>query len=174
MAKENLVIEFGMDDACRDVYFPPLDRRMRGRFDAKIVAAHDADAGPLLGEWKEPLAGQMLAIEGDDVAVLEPLHKFPAIAARLKQRNLTLAPEREAVKCDPLTAMYYAREAVKAGQAKVISGTLPTDIDESKVQRDFIVKPPVNPQKSLASAIEAQTVAFNRLADALEKALTKR
>src|SRR5688572_2631884 len=119
MAKlEPLVLEFG-DDLCRNIYFAPLDRRFRGRFDAQQLARRDRDAGQLLNEWPEPIAGQQLAIDPETGAaeVVEPLHDFPAVAARIKARGFMLAPQRERVTCDLPTLLYYAAAAVKAGQA---------------------------------------------------------
>lgn len=171
--KSLVVVEFG-DDRGRNIYFPPLDRRMRGRFDAVKLAQFDKDAGELVSQWPEPLAGQQIAIDSEsgEVAVLEPLHANLKATAKLKQRGLSLAPAHEPVNCDVPTALHYAAEAIKAGQAIIVSGTLP-QYDAAAVRHDFIVKPQANPQDKLAAAIDAQTTAFNRLADVLEKALAK-
>src|SRR5262245_50745723 len=172
---EPLVLEFG-DDLCRNIYFAPLDRRFRGRFDAQQLARRDRDAGALLNEWPEPIAGQQLAIDLETGAadVLEPLHEFPAIAARIKSRGLTLAPERERVECDLPTMLFYAAAAVKAGQARVVRGTLPDHIDEAKVRKDLFINAVESDTVKLSSALTAQARAFERLADVLEKLLAKR
>jgi hypothetical protein len=168
-----LVVEFG-DSHCRNVFFPPLDRRMRGRFDPTLAVKHDRDAGELVSQYPDGIAGQQLEIntQSGEVAVLEPLHAFPAIEQRLKQRGLRLAPARQVANCDLETALWYASEAVKAGQAKVVSGKFPELIDENKVRKDLFIKPPVNQAATLQKAIENQTAAFTRLADVLERALT--
>jgi hypothetical protein len=170
---EPLVVEFG-DDHSRNIYFPPLDRRIRGRFDAHQIAKTDPDAGALISEWPEPIAGQQLLIDPDtgEVALLEPLHDFPAIATRIKQRKLRLAPAREKVNCDVPTAAFYAKACIQAGQARIVRGTIPL-IDESKVRHDFIIKLPETPEQTLTAALNKQTAAFERLASVLEKLLAK-
>jgi hypothetical protein len=172
--KEPLVVEFG-DDHCRNVYFPPLDRRLRGRFDAVKLAQHDRDAGELVNTWPEPVAGQQLAIDADagEVAIVEPLHAFPAIVARLKGRGLRLAPAREAVSCDVPTALHYAKAAVTAGQARVVSGTLPDAIDATKVRSNFLVPPTVNTQATLATALTKLADAQAAQTEVLSKLLAK-
>jgi hypothetical protein len=172
--KESVLVEFG-DDHCRDIFLAPLDRRMRGRFEAQQVAKFDRDAGSLISEWPDPVAGQQLEIntEVEEAAVIEPLHDFPQIAARIKGKGLRLAPARERVQCDFATLVFYVKAAVAAKQARVIRGTLP-DVDESKVRRDLFVTPQESPTKTLATAMAAQAAAFNRLADVLEKTLAKR
>jgi hypothetical protein len=166
-----LLVEFG-DDHCRNVYFPPLDRRCRGRFDALALAKHDPDAGQLVNAWPEPIAGQRLEVDPDtgECAIVEPLHDFPAIAAKLKSRGLSLAPAREPVTCDLPTLLFYLRAAVNGGKAKIVRGAIPP-FDESKVRRDLFVAPAENPVATLATALTAQAKAFDRLADVLERAL---
>jgi hypothetical protein len=174
VATSPVVIEFG-DERGRNVYFPPLDRRMRGRFDAVKLAQFDKDAGELVSQWPEPVAGQQLAIDpaSGEVAIVEPIHKNLKVTAKLKQKGLTLAPEREIVNCDVPTALHYAKAAIEAGQAIIVSGTIP-QYDAAAVRHDFIVKPPADPQSKLVDAINNQAAAFDRLATALEKALAKR
>lgn len=172
---ETLVVEFG-DELCRNIYFAPLDRRFRGRFDAQQLARRDRDAGQLMNDWPEPIAGQQLAIDVETGAaeVVEPLHDFPAIAARIKARGFTLAPQRESVTCDLPTMLFYAVSAVKAGKARVVRGALPDSIDESKVRKDLFIQAVESDSNKLASAMTAQAKAFDRLADVLEKLLAKR
>lgn len=171
---ETLVVEFG-DDHCRDIFIAPLDRRFRGRFEAQQIAKHDRDAGALLADWPDPIAGQQIEIDLDSgaAAVLEPLHEFPAIAQRLKSRGMSLAPARESVACDLPTLLYYVRAAVAAKQARIVRGTIP-EIDESKVRRDLFVAQSEPTTMALAKALNAQAAAFTRLADVLERALAKR
>ncbi len=168
MAKgETLLVEFG-DDRCRNYFFPPLDRRLRGRFDAQQLAKHDRDAGALIADWPEAVAGQQLEIDNDtgEAAIVEPLHDFPSIAARLHKSGLQLAPRRESVTCDLPTLLYYTRDAVKSGAARIVRGALP-EFDESKARLHLFVEPPLNQTAELAKA-------FNRLADVMEKMLAKK
>lgn len=174
MAKqESLVVEFG-DELCRNIYFPPLDRRFRGRFDAQQLARRDRDAGALLTDWPDSVSGQQLAVdEGGEVAVLEPLHQFPAIKARIEKRGLSLAPPRERVECDLPTLLHHVRAAVNAGTARIVSGSIP-DFDESKVRKDLFIAQVESDTNKLATALTAQAKAFERLADVLEKLVAKR
>lgn len=165
---ETLLVQFG-DECSRNVFFPPLDRRFRGTFDAHQLARHDPDAGRLVTNWPEPVLGQQLEIdlETGEAAVIEPLHAFPEIAKRIKGRGLTLAPARESVKCDLPTLLWYTRAAVQGGKARVVKGRLPEDIDESRVRKDLFVKPVENPIDKMAAALTAQAQAFNKLAEAI-------
>lgn len=164
MAKmEPCVIEFG-DDTCRNVFVPPLNRRFRGRFDAQRLVKKDRDAGGMVSEWPEPVAGQQLAIDDSGVAVLEPLHNFPAIKERIEGRGLKLAPPREKIDVADLdTLLYHLQMAINAGAARIVSGSMPA-IDESKVQHDLFVQRRESDADKLAKS-------FNRLADTLEKVL---
>lgn len=176
MAKvEPLVVEF--DASNRNPYFPPLDRKFRGRFSAALAVRTDKDAGELGGEWPEPIPGQHLAIDCDtgEAAVVEPLHdpRFKEIADRLKGKKLTLPPEREAVTCDLPTLLLFTQRAIKAGQARIVSGQIPP-FDESKARQHFITQPHEDVEAKLATAMESQAAAFNRLCDVLERVLAKR
>lgn len=171
----SLTIEFDADN--RNVFFPPLTRSMRGRYDAHAAAKRDKDAGAVIGSLPaDVIPGLRLSI-GDDgkVAVVEPLHlpEFKAIANRVASRAMSLFPEQETVSVDLPTALYWAKDAVDNGQAKIVSGKLPDKI-EGKPRLSFVVTPQQPATQTLTAAIDRQAAAFDRLADVLEKALAKR
>src|SRR5437867_3690573 len=94
------VIEVEIDTPNNGVlYFQPLDRKIRGRFDFA------RDSEPLakvhMAEFPKGVPGQRLGIdlEAGVAYVAEPLHgaEYQAIRERIKKRGFGLPPERETV-----------------------------------------------------------------------------
>jgi hypothetical protein len=167
-----LVVEFDAEN--RNPYFPPLDRAMRGRYDAQLAARHDKDAGALLSEIPEAIPGQRLAVtESGEAEIVEPLHdpRYAAIAERIKSRGIRLRPERERLAIDKATALYWIREAVAAGQARVVSGRLPERI-EGTPKLHFITQPHESSEGRLSKALESMAAAQREQTAALLQLVT--
>ena len=168
-----VVVEFDADN--RNPYFPPLQTALRGAYSAQVASRRDKDAGALLSEWPEPIPGQRLAVdvETGEAALVEPLHdpRFAAIAERIKARGIKLCPEREHVACDVPTLLHWIKEAVNAGQAKVVAGRLPEKI-EGTPRLHFIVQPVETAEAKLAKAMESMAEAQREQTKALTAVLT--
>lgn len=166
-----LLVEFDAEN--RNPFFPPLTKAMRGRFDPQLAARRDKDAGALMSEIPEPIPGQQLSIDPDtgEVALVEPLHdpRFAAIAERVKSRGCGLFPAREKVAVDLPTAVYWARVALDAKQARIVAGTVPKV--EGKPQLDFIVAPRESSESKLTAALLDLAAAQRETGEMIAKAL---
>lgn len=175
---EPIVLEFA--DENRNPLFPPLpERPMRGRFDSTLAVKRDADASKLLVDWPDGIPGERLEVnpETGEAAIVEPLRdpRFAAIADKLKQRGLALPPARQPLpQLDKPTALYWVREAVRNKQAVLISGKLPDKIEGTPRTEFILSPPPPSPLDRLTEALLAQATAFARLADVLEKTVTRK
>jgi hypothetical protein len=146
-----------------DVIFPPLSRRVRGRFDVTRAVKTDGNAGELFKTWPLPIPGQRIGL---DVLtrtgyVYEPLHEseYAPIAEQVKKR-FTLPPERETMPAHVPTWLHWLKRIVESGSGRVVVGILPDTID-GEPNLDF--KAPPDNNARLAEAIEKQTEVFSKL-----------
>ncbi|MGE3313999.1 MAG: hypothetical protein AB7O26_02705 [Planctomycetaceae bacterium] len=126
------VIEVEIDVARnRNLYFVPIDRNVRGRFDWRRVA--DKHGPELRDQWgEEPLPGQTISldVENQSGAILEPLAAVPEFKKRVEARRESLAPARqEFANVNPAAWLYWIKAAVEAGKARLLKGKLPETID---------------------------------------------
>lgn len=108
-----------------NLYFPPLMRTIRGRFDFLRVKEKMAR----MTEWPV-IPGQLLHVNTATGAmhVEDPLHEKDHAEARKRilARGQTLPPAREDITgVDVPTMLFWMHNAVQSKAAKVISGTFP-------------------------------------------------
>lgn len=148
------------------VFFGPLGRRLRGRFDAARVVKHDGSASRLLNEFPNPIPGQRLVVNVDtgECVVLEPLHdaEFAAIRQKIEKAKMTLEPERQEYKQHVPTLLHWCKRLVEDSCARVLRGKLPDKIDGEPKELS-----PLGPRKP--SQIQELTKAFERQSAALER-----
>ena len=151
---------------CESVYWQPLRRKIRGRFD--FHKPRGANARAMLDEFPQPIPGQMIEVDlsTGETAIVEPLRltEHKVTAERLKKKlNCEFAPVREEVgKLDLPTAIFWLNRIVNDGLAVVIKGDLPSD-PGGKPQMSFLNPPRESPTDKLTAAIEAQTKAIMSL-----------
>lgn len=126
------VIEIEVDVARnRNLYFVPIDRNVRGRFDWRRVA--DKHGPELRDQWgEEPLPGQTISLdlETGNGAIVEPLAAIPESRKRVEIRRESLAPARQEFEnINPAAWLYWIKAAVEAGKARLLKGTLPETVD---------------------------------------------
>lgn len=126
------VIEIEVDiERNRNLYFVPIDRQVRGRFDWRRVA--DKHGPELRDQWgEEPLPGQTISLDLDSGkgAILEPLASVKEFKKCVEDRRETLAPARqEFANINPSAWLYWIKAAVETGKAKLLKGTLPPKVD---------------------------------------------
>ena len=158
MVKQANLIEVEIDGPQNQaLYFRPLQRRVRGRFDLHRVK--EPNAGKLLGTWPDPIPGQRLALNVDtgEAAIVEPLYEpqYAAIRERIEAQGRKLGPERESFKVDVPTWAYWLQSAVSSGVARVTAGTLPESIEGMPRLRFHSAEQP-DPIDRLTTAIERQ------------------
>ena len=129
---QNTVIEVEVDvDRNRNLYFVPLDRAIRGRFDWRRVA--DKNGPELRDRWgEEPLPGQTISLDlaKGEGAILEPLCSRAEIKKRVETRGESLSAERQSfTDINPKEWLYWLKAAVKAGKAKLLRGEIPENVD---------------------------------------------
>jgi len=148
-------------------YFRPLGRRVRGRFDAHRVAG---DTGRLVQAWPDPIPGQRIGVDvaaGEgfiEESLCDPQHA--ALKAKAERVGAVGPPREVFAGVHVPTWLFWLRQAVEAGIARIVQGTLPATIDGSP-QREFITPKAADPIDRLAVAMERQN-------ELLLKLLTKR
>lgn len=142
MPKQQVLVVEVDDQYNRDLFFAPLGKRVRGRFDAARAAQRSRDAGEALHRWPEPIPGQHIGIDPQkgEGWIEEPLYadRHAATRKRLADSGMALPPERQSFAAvDVVSWLYYLKRAVEAGHARVVEGTLPERI-EGKPRRSFV------------------------------------
>lgn len=163
-AKEQVVEVEVCAPKSRNLFFRPAGKLIRGRVD--ILTPTTPAELHIRNTWPEPIPGQVLGVNltTGKKYIRDPLHDAEHASAkrRIEKRGLQLPPER--TECDShsvKTWVHFMHSAVSAGQARVISGTLPAvDSLEGEVERDFIFARPKQ------SATDRLAVAMDRMADA--------
>ncbi len=177
---ETAVIEVEADTPQNsNVRFRPLQANVRGRWD---WARCSPEYQRIAAKWGGlPIPGQRIQFDGatGKLAIVDPLHdgEHEALREKITKGGYKIPPRREEHEgIDRNTALFWMRRLVELGQAKLTKGQFPTDLDGSKARRDFLFAPRTTPTRDelLVGALTAQAQGFNRLADALERALTKR
>lgn len=168
MAKQTdntVIIEVAGENG-ENLFFPPLQRKFRGRFD--YHTPKEPNARKMIDVFPEPIPGQHLELNLDtgEVAILEPLRlsKYEPLAEKIKKRLRCSIPEtrEEAGTLDLPTAIFWFRRVVDAKLAKVVKGELPTELG-GKPRKSFFSQPGDSPTDRLTEAINKQTEAITAL-----------
>jgi hypothetical protein len=153
------------------LHFRPIGRSIRGRFDL------NNDTEPLarmkINEWPQPIPSQRLGIdlEKGEGYILEALHEaeHAAIRERIELKGMKLAPARETfASVDVPTWLFWLKQAVQSGLARVVAGVLPDKI-EGEPRKSFVSAERPQREDRLLTAMENQ----NRLLEALLAKLSK-
>lgn len=167
MKASTVLIEFDTPTNS-NVLFQPLQRVIRGRFDARRIRS----AGPLWDRWPEVIPGQRLQLNTTtgEAAIVEPLWnaEHSTIRNRIESRGMKLAPGSEELKADVPTWVYWIRQLVESGKAKLVSGELPTKVEGTPRTR-FLSNETPEPIDRLTDAIREQTEVMTQLLQKLTK-----
>lgn len=151
----------------QQVYFQPLMRTLRGRFD--LARVPEPNAGKLRTMWPEPIPGQVIELDPltGQGAIVERLYEpaFAAIRANIEAMGQKLPPEREPFTLDVPTAIYWIGALIEGGTADVLSGTLPklTGVPMTR----FHSSEPADPLTKLQTAFEQQTAMLAKLVESV-------
>jgi hypothetical protein len=169
------LLEIEMDAANRDVFFKPLGRNLRGRFD--MSKCKESGARDYMDRYPVPLPGMRVTLDpaAGVAAIIDPLYDVEFRAARDSvEKKHRLATERESVDVSaPNTLATWVRELgrlVQSGLARIVRGTLPTVPGEPKLH--FLTKPRASQTERLAIAFERFTAEQARQTDALLSLVT--
>ena len=163
-----------------NLMFPPLSKRVRGRFDPLRSSRHDKEASSILNLFDAPIPGQILGLDLDTGTgyIREQLHDdaYEAMRAKIVKRS-RLAPAREEFPNAHIpTWLHWLKRSVETGAASVVMGELP-----AKIEGDVQYRTPFaryaqehqDPVMTLGEAIDRQTAAFERQTAALEKLVSE-
>jgi hypothetical protein len=154
------------------LHFRPLGKNIRGRFD--LLQETEPLARMKIMEFPQAIPGQRIGVdlETGEGYIAEPLHnaEHAATRERIESRGLRLPPAREVfAKVDVSTWLYWLKQAVESGIARVVEGVMPAKID-GDVKKSFITSRPAPARdERLAVAIERQNV----LMEAMLKQMAK-
>ncbi len=154
--------------------FRPLQRMIRGRIDFgrdSEPMAHSAAAG-----WSA-IPGMRLGYDIDKKVgfVEESLHddEHAPIREQIESKGLSIGPEREEhPDAHQATWLYWMAAAVTSGYARIVDGTLPTRLDESKVRKDFLLAQQPTETDRLTVATEKQNALLEALINKLGSSTT--
>lgn len=138
------LIEIEPDTATnQELHFTPLGRNIRGRFDYNRVA--EPMAAQHTREFPNGIPGQRLTLDLDsgEAAIVEPLHDpaYRDIRQKIEKRGMQLPPERQTFQVDAAsqpTWLWWIRNVIESGLAKLTRGTLPEKIT-GDIRKRFIV-----------------------------------
>lgn len=141
------------DKRNRDLWFPPLRQRVRGRLDfyrvpdKKVFASFVQDFGTL------PIPGEILGVnvETGECYRREPLREPQYAALRTKlEKGFKIADERQPCAGGyPDEWLYWMKRAVEDGTAELVAGEFPAYLDYIPPENPFKPKP-----KSMKEQIE--------------------
>lgn len=161
-----------------NLFFGPLARRIRGRWELSRATEFDRDAGKLTDRYSEPIPGQRIGIDLDigEGYIVEPLHddQYAAMRQRIQKTN-RLEPARQSFKAVHVpTWLFWLNRAVDANHAKLLEGKFPEGIGAKKQEAvsdepkmDLFMPRQLTPMDKLTTAIERQTEIFSKLLAAL-------
>jgi len=156
-------IEIEVDGSTNDqLYFFPLGRPVRGRFDYNRVA--EPKAKMLTNQWPTPIPGQRLAVNPatGEAQLIEglrdPEHQMIREAAERRGR----IPQNETFRdVDTATWLFHMRNAVECGLARIVRGAFPDKIEGTPKTSLFPRQKGSNEQ--LADAIKEQTAVMREM-----------
>lgn len=134
------VVEVEFDANNCSVHFPPLDRRLRGRF--SFVAMGNPEALQLVPQWGETIPGQRIVLDADARAakLVEPLHRadYGRVREAIARRGQRLEQaEQEYADVDVGTWVFWLKRCVDGGLARIVSGMFPANPGEPKLPRSY-------------------------------------
>lgn len=164
-------VEIEIDGPCNEnLMFRPISRSVRGRFDFMRIGEPMAKVKAV--EWV-PIPSQRLGINDKGVGyILEPLHdpEHEALRSKIEKMGYRFDPPRTTfTEIDYVSWMFWLKAAVDSGLAKITVGELPTKIEGFPRKNFILAEPEKSSGDKLTAALEQQTIAFNRLTDALLK-----
>jgi hypothetical protein len=143
------------------LFFQPLQRSLRGLIDVRTFPEADA---ALMRNWPDPIPGQRVGITAEGLGyVSDPVHNNAALKARIEALGFKLPPAREEFSdTHPATWLYWIKQAVDGGLARVVSGSLPEKID-GRPRKRFVAPEVDDPQDARIKRLEAQNQSLIRL-----------
>lgn len=159
------MLEIEIDGAHNEsLYFRPLQRKVRGRFD--MLRVSEPQAKVAASQWPMPIPSQRIGITSEGVGyVTEPLHdaEFSAVRDKIEAQGMKLEEARQEFdNAHQATWLFWAREAVRSGLAKVTQGKLPKTIDGTP-RMDFVCDRQPTTEDRLVLALEKQNELFEKL-----------
>jgi len=161
-------VEILVDCENRELYFPPLNRRIRGRYDFSKIPG--PGAAEVASEYPFGLPGMILELspDGSDAYLREPLYDPQHAATREKiEKRWKLEPEvQEFENIDLCTWVRHIKMAIKAGLCRIIKGELPK-VKGKPILSLVLPNPPQSDLAELKDAIREQTAVMTQLLERL-------
>lgn len=128
------------NDMNANLFFRPIGRSIRGRFD--YLKVKETLAREKLDSFPEGIPGQRLAInpQNGEAFVIEPLHspEHAELKSKLEKSGYSFAPAREKIETPHVPSwLFWLKRAIESGLAKLVAGRIPETI-EGKPRRDFL------------------------------------
>ena len=166
---KNHALEIEVDGARNEqLYFRPLGRSIRGRFEFQRVG--EPMASVVATSWPSAIPSQIIGIDpSGDGYIVEPLHndEHAATKDQIEKQGMKLEPKITMFEdIDRVTWQFWLKAAVESGIAKVVSGRLPDEITGTP-RLDFITDRKPEIEERLTNALEKQNELFEKLLEKL-------
>lgn len=167
MAKSEL-LEVEIDSINnRDLFFDPLRRVLRGKFD--VHRCTEQNAMTLTQRYPPTIPGTRVQIDvaAGTAEIVEPLHRpeYAQVRDRITKQAKSLPPEREQFDIsDPnvlASWVYWLKRGIAAKAATLVSGQFPENLPGTP-KTHYIRRERKNDSAVLADAIREQTAAQER------------
>ncbi len=161
-----------------NVFFPPAQERVRGRFDATRRVGRNPDAAALLGQWTKPVPGQRIAIDttAGEGSIIEPLRtdeENASIVELFNKRSIKVPESQSFSGIHVPSWLAHMKALVQSGLARVVEGKVPDKID-GKPKKSFVTNDEPDPEEQLRATVAENSevmkecvVAIKQLAEAI-------
>jgi len=164
-----LVIEAASERGA-NLYFPPLMKTIRGRFDAQRMAARNPDAAKLLNQWPKPVPGQRIELDTASGVgrIVEPvrLDEFRDVRELFDKRAIAVPEDETHEHVHVPSWLHCMKDAVDAGLAEVVEGKFPAKIDGKRL-KSFITPDEPDENETLRASLAANTAAMKDAVEAI-------
>ena len=176
MAKTDSAVAIEFDTPLNsNLYFTPIQRDIRGRFDINRV--NEPNAGQLRSRYPMPIPGEVVEYDFStgEGFITEPLHeeRYAAIREQIEKQGMSLRKERRiAFAVDPASFAHWMGGLVQSGDAKLLSGSWPSSVP-GKPKLRFHSAEQADPMDKLTAAIERQAEGQAKMLELLTAALER-
>lgn len=171
MVATDSVFEIEVDDKLNaSLFFLPLQRKVRGKFD--FMRVKEANARRLVDNYPEGVPGQRLRLNTStgEASLIEPLRddqEWQFTGRNIEREGAELPKSERFEAVDVATWAYWMIRAVESGNARIVAGTKPKITGTPK--KNFFSNEQPSESESILAAIKAQTASFERLGDQIGK-----
>lgn len=154
-----MLLEIEIDNADNaDLFFPPMQRPIRGRLD--FLRVKEKEARGLMDSYPQGIPGQRIAFDdaSGEGAIVEPLQlpEHAAVKSKLEKLGYGIPPATEPIeKPHRETWLFWLKRAVESGHARLTKGKIPEGDFPNARRRFFSADPEPDPRDATIQKLTA-------------------